>query len=757
MPDYTPDRSNYLFYTERHEAVRTPYRFQTDAFRALDCLHKQNPNGFASTLVLPTGAGKTFTATNWIIKNYVDKGIKVLWIAHRSELIKQAGQSFYENTTYDTLPSRDGFSVLLVSGDFGRSTAIKTGKPDVIIASRQSAVSGDNLSYYLNWARGKEKREDRRMLLVIDEAHHAAANSYRLIINALKRNIPCLDVLGLTATPYRTDRRERGSLKRIFNTGSGIVYSVDKNVLYREQILAIPVYEDNVKTGLDMPAVLDDEDIRKLRRSEITAISDDKLRKLFDESGRNRLIVDTYLKNRKRYGKTVVFAIDRFNAIALDSIFKSVGVKSDFVISGLVDESGRFSASSENPKKISAFRDGDLEVLVNVNILSEGTDIPSIQTVFLTRPTKSRILTEQMIGRALRGPIAQGTKEAYIVWFIDEWRDKIDYPSPKELLEGDDVIPSDSAEYRKKHIEFIRIDEIGAVAVAYYHITPEAAPNAKNIYPHGVMSYRSDPDSDDETASIEGWPVYDESKAAIEGVLADIKKMVKLNAFYTEKEIRRLAAELYFKYAELSDGLLIKFTSALVSDIIKCYLGSGSLPSILPLEGRVDINEFVLSIYDKYVALETYEEKRSMLHERWLGDSGIHNWYRDFDFFFDYVNSKVISKTSADLQSPKFILPKKEDMDMAELRKYYPDYWQELHDYVYAKAYDAEEDCYVSALAEEDGTYYRSKAKREFEIDHIIPISCSGKTVKDNLQLVHWTLNRKKGNRICGKSSKPKK
>lgn len=757
MMDYTPNRSNFLFTTERHVAIKSPYHFQEKAFSAMDFLHAQNPEGFSSILVLPTGAGKTFTATNWIIKNYVDKGIKVLWIAHRSELIKQAGQSFYENTTFDTLSSRESFRVLLVSGEFGRSTAIKEGKPDVIIASRQSAVSGENLSYYLNWAKGKDKREERRLLLVIDEAHHAAANSYRRIINAIKRNIPHLDVLGLTATPYRTDKRESGSLKRIFHTGGGIVYSVDKNQLYREQILAVPIYEDKIKTGVDMTTVLDDSDIRKLRRSEITAIGEEKLREIFDNSGRNRLIVDTYLKNRKRYGKTVVFAVNRFNAIALDSIFKSVGVKSDYVISGLLDESGRFSASSENPQKINAFREGDLEVLINVNILSEGTDIPNIQTVFLARPTKSRILTEQMIGRALRGPAAHGTKEAYIVWFIDEWRDMIDYPSPKELMEGDDFISDDQNESRKKPVELIRVSDVGAVAVSYYRITPAASPDAKNVYPYGVLSYCTDPDADDEIASVESWPVYDESRAAFEGVLEDIKKTVRLDSFYSDNEVHEIASELYFKYAERCDGSLIKFSSALVSDLVKCYLESGSLPVILPLEGRVDINEFVLSVYDKYKALETYEDKRAMLYEIWLGDGNIHNWYRDFDFFFNYVNSKVINKDRQELKGPQFILPKKEDMDMSELCKYYPEYWRELHDYVYAKAYDPEEDCYVSKLPNEDGTYFKSKAKREFEIDHIMPISKGGKTVKENLQLVYWKINRVKSNKLDEETKDPGK
>jgi len=64
-------------------------------------------------------------------------------------------------------------------------------------------------------------------------------------------------------------------------------------------------------------------------------------------------------------------------------------------------------------------------VLVNVNILTEGTDLPSVQTVFLARPTTSTILMTQMIGRALRGEKAGGTATAYIVSFVDHWRDKI--------------------------------------------------------------------------------------------------------------------------------------------------------------------------------------------------------------------------------------------------------------------------------------------------------------------------------------------
>lgn len=63
-----------------------------------------------------------------------------------------------------------------------------------------------------------------------------------------------------------------------------------------------------------------------------------------------------------------------------------------------------------------------MKVLINVNILTEGIDLPQTKTVFLTRPTVSTILMTQMIGRSLRGEKAGGTKEAYVVSFIDDWQ-----------------------------------------------------------------------------------------------------------------------------------------------------------------------------------------------------------------------------------------------------------------------------------------------------------------------------------------------
>ena len=107
MEEFVLDRSHYTFPNYRQTPARTPYPFQRKAFEALDRLKSGNPRGYASMLVLPTGAGKTYTAAHWIIRNYIDGNVKVLWIAHRSELLRQAAEAFFCDTTAETLPDRE--------------------------------------------------------------------------------------------------------------------------------------------------------------------------------------------------------------------------------------------------------------------------------------------------------------------------------------------------------------------------------------------------------------------------------------------------------------------------------------------------------------------------------------------------------------------------------------------------------------------------------------------------------------------------
>ena len=101
---------------------------------------------------------------------------------------------------------------------------------------------------------------------------------------------------------------------------------------------------------------------------------------------------------------------------------------------------------SQTPDRdvLEAFRDpkSGLDVLVNVDMLTEGVDLPITRTVFLARPTSSEILMRQMIGRALRGPAAGGNREAFIVSFEDQWSQFRDVLSPMDLLA--DLLPQET-------------------------------------------------------------------------------------------------------------------------------------------------------------------------------------------------------------------------------------------------------------------------------------------------------------------------
>lgn len=100
----------------------------------------------------------------------------------------------------------------------------------------------------------------------------------------------------------------------------------------------------------------------------------------------------------------------------------------------------------ENQRNLEAFRQGKLDVLINVNILTEGVDLPKTKTVFLARPTVSTILMTQMVGRALRGSGAGETNTTYIVSFIDDWGEHIAWVNPESLFSGDNTFSDDPSE-----------------------------------------------------------------------------------------------------------------------------------------------------------------------------------------------------------------------------------------------------------------------------------------------------------------------
>jgi len=148
------------------------YDHQEKAFHQLNQKILKTNKNFAGLLVLPTGGGKTLTAGYWIAKNLLDKGKKVLWLAHRHELLNQAKETFKKLASKDVFENKTSFNYRILSGIHDKPVNIQN-TDDIIIASKDSLNAGFE-HLYKKWI----KNNTDEFFLVIDEAHHATAKTY---------------------------------------------------------------------------------------------------------------------------------------------------------------------------------------------------------------------------------------------------------------------------------------------------------------------------------------------------------------------------------------------------------------------------------------------------------------------------------------------------------------------------------------------------------------------------------------------------
>jgi superfamily II DNA or RNA helicase len=354
----------------------------------------------AGILVVPTGGGKTAIAARWLLKNHIAKGGRVLWFAHRRSLLRQAFRTFADAASLAAPKTQ--LKLITISSEDCKWSSVSR-EHDVVFSSVQSAVHEGNFGFLDLMA----QQSPAGLMVVIDEAHHASAPGYqRVLLELQKRDAP---LLGLTATPVRMVDEDQ---KRLWNLFGGIIYEIDKKTLFNKGILATPHLE-TINTKIEFEREFGDNDYKHLAR--FGELGPAVLQRIAKHSGRNKLIVEHYIANRERYGKTIVFATDTLHAQTLASEFQhQLGEKAE---ADFVDYSRKDSQAVMN-----AFRDEATPiVLANVEMLTEGFDAPKTRTVFIARPTRSEALLSQMIGRALRGPLAGGNADAHLVTFLDTW------------------------------------------------------------------------------------------------------------------------------------------------------------------------------------------------------------------------------------------------------------------------------------------------------------------------------------------------
>src|SRR5262249_16516858 len=314
---------------------------------ALDALVRTRAEGNAAGLVvLATGLGKTWLAAFDTSRTDYRR---VLFVAHREEILDQAYQTFRR--------IRPEAHLGLYTGEE------KDGNADVLFASVQTLSRARHLDQFTR---------DVFDYIVIDEFHHAAAATYRRIIDHFTPRF----LLGLTATPERSDGGDLLAL-----CGENLVYQCDLAEGIRRNLL-VPFHYYGVPDEVDYPNIPG----RSSR---------------FDEEALTRAVATTSRAQnaleqwRQRGGRrTLAFCCSMRHADFMATFFRESGIKAAAVHSG--------QDSAPRALSLERLEDGELDVVFAVDMLNEGVDLPNVDTIMMLRPTESRVLWLQQFGRGLR-------------------------------------------------------------------------------------------------------------------------------------------------------------------------------------------------------------------------------------------------------------------------------------------------------------------------------------------------------------------
>lgn len=326
---------------------------------ATENLQKMREEGKTIALLYhATGVGKTITAAT----DAKAVGGRTLFLVNALKLASQAKETFAKVWPEATLGEYTG----------SQKDMIQT----VIFATVQS-ISKD-----------LEKFSPTDFdYLIVDECHHAAANTYQKIFTYFHPKF----ILGLTATPERSDGEDMLELFQNVAHKMDLKTAVERGVL-------VPIRCIRVKTNIDLTDV---------RINGIKYNSQDLESKLFIPE-RNRLIVDTYLKyvNGK---KTVIFCASVDHAAEIAKLLRDNGVKAEAV-------SGRDRVEVRE-KILKDYETGSTNVLCACDLLNEGWDSPHTTVLFMARPTMSKTIYLQQLGRGTRR--CPGKEDLLVVDFVD--------------------------------------------------------------------------------------------------------------------------------------------------------------------------------------------------------------------------------------------------------------------------------------------------------------------------------------------------
>lgn len=363
-----------------------PNAVQTEALYALQ---ESRDLGYDKALIqAATGTGKTYLAA------FDSKTARrILFVAHRQEILDQAGRTF-QSLRPDLSVSRVGQGSVDLTGDLVLASVATLGKEGLLTPDR---IAPDAFDY-----------------VIIDEFHHAAADSYLRILNYFQPEF----LLGLTATPYRLDGRDLYAL-------------CDYNVPYRIELF------EAVRQGFLVPfhyyGICDDTDYSSVRFVRGRLHPEDLSRIYVDNTDRARTILRHFQKYHSR--AALGFCVSKEHARFMAEYFQKAGIACASVVSDPKPEAYPFDLPRD--EAIEKLKAGELRILFSVDLFNEGVDIPCVDMVLFLRPTESAVIYLQQLGRGLRH--ASGKEWLTVLDFIGNYRSADLGPS---LLLGSSLQPA---------------------------------------------------------------------------------------------------------------------------------------------------------------------------------------------------------------------------------------------------------------------------------------------------------------------------
>ena len=308
---------------------------------------------------MPTGTGKTYLLTAVIDSFVSNNPMEKVWIvAHRRELVSQIDETVRKFHSY--------------------------------FASNTSSLLSSVKAMSIQWLmRHYDEIEEEPGMIVIDEAHHALAKTYK----EMWERFPKAKFLGLTATPCRLNGKGFTDLFDVLVQSWSVPEFISKGRLATYDFVSIKsdgvtqrLIDSLQKRGADGDYQNKEMDMLLNKKPSI-----ERLYQSLEEFGKDR--------------KGIVYAINISHAQKITKLYQEHGVKAIAIDSK--------TPAVERQQDIEAFKKGDIQVLVNVDIFSEGFDCPDVEFVQLARPTLSLAKYLQMVGRGLR--VAKGKKNCVII------------------------------------------------------------------------------------------------------------------------------------------------------------------------------------------------------------------------------------------------------------------------------------------------------------------------------------------------------